>query len=830
MHHEKMWIYNRIEEEEVIKLSKELNISKLLSKVFLSRGINDKEYIEKYLNPKLDDLNDPFLLIDMNKAIERIKTALLNNERITIYGDYDVDGVTSTFILYDFLRSQGGNVDFYIPDRELEGYGLSLSGVKKIKKLGTDLIITVDCGVTGFEEVNYAKLNGIDIIITDHHECKDELPKAYAVINPLRHDCKYPYKHLAGVGVVYKLITGYCIKNGLGDIYNDYLDLVAIGTIADVVPILDENRVIVKYGLSKIKNSKNLGLKILINSTSLKDKEISSLGISFIAAPRINAAGRIGNACDVVRLFSSTEEEEIINIVNMLQESNRFRQETEQDILNEAYQIIENEIDLSKTKVIVLAKEGWHIGIIGIVASRLMEVFFRPCILISINANCGKGSGRSIEGFNIFDALNVCGDLLNKYGGHALAAGLSIDSEKIDLFRKEINSYAETEITIYDMTPRIKADCIITRDDVNIDSIRELSKLEPFGAYNMQPSFYYKELSIVDMKSIGEDKHAKIKFKDDGLVIDAIGFNMGEVTKDYNISEKVDVIGYLEINSWNMKDKVQLNLKSIRPLDKRCIENQYYETIEECIDFNTIDETNHANELLSDIPKIYSTADLIKKIQELENKEFRIVFLINSLDDIKELLNCISKNEYLSKRSIDIHYSEYNLHNSFDKLSDIIILVNPKVKELMFSDFDSIIFYGNWIDKVYLNKLLKNIRKSKELFCFISLKKSRLDEIVLNRYDLAAVYKFIVSKKNNINIDNIFLDAKKISKNYKIKMNFFKLKKSLEIFEELSLIKRIIDPKKGLVIKLSDNSTKKVNIEDSKHFMKLKSLEVGWNG
>ncbi|MCX7745553.1 MAG: single-stranded-DNA-specific exonuclease RecJ [Clostridia bacterium] len=822
---ERKWVHRKISNEEIERTAKAAGISTLLSRIFLSRGIEDISYIKKFLEPSLEELHDPFLLTDMEKGVERILLAIEKKEKIIIYGDYDVDGVTSTSILTDFLLKQGAYVEYFIPDRKDEGYGLSVKTVDKILKLNASLIITVDCGVTALKEVQYINENGMDIIITDHHECKEVLPEAIAVINPCRPDCKYPFKVLAGVGIVYKLVQALCSKKGLSDAHNHYLDLVATGTVADVVPLIGENRIIVHYGIKMIEKSSNLGLKMLLEHSGMKDKSVNSWTIGFVIAPRINVAGRIGDASRAVRLFTTESETEAKSIVSELNDENRYRQESELQIYNEVLRAIDIEVDLNKEKVIVVAGKGWHHGIIGIVASRVTEKFYRPSILISLEENMGKGSGRSIEGFNLFKALSTCETLFETYGGHELAAGLTIKEENIALFREKINAYAAEVLKEYDLIPKMKVDCIINKNDITLKNIYELNKLAPFGAHNPSPLFQYDGITVNDIRTVGEDKHLKAKFVDSGSYTDAIGFNMGRLIHSLNHGERVDVVCSLEINSWNSMDKIQLNLKDLRICEEISLQDRFFYSLEKCRDFQIGCENKEY--LLPDLNegetegRILNEEQLAKVLHHLDEK--RVVFVLNSLQSVKKLENFLKSLYEDIKKTYEICYTSTK-HSE----SEVVILVNPDIDSHAMNAFDQIIFFGCWINKNYLLKLMSGIDRTKLAFCSnIREMDFDLNEIILDRQDLVAVYQFLKSnsENNNLFIGDLCAFARKISKSYKIKMNYFKLKKSLEIFNELKLLNFDSDASLGVKITLSDYNGKKTNLDNSILYRNLQSLK-----
>ena len=556
----KKWEYYQQNEELVEQVSKKHNISKLLAKILVNRSIVDEEQINIFLNPTRKDFHDPFLMKDMDKAVDRIIQAINNKEKTIIYGDYDVDGITSITVLKKFLHERGLEVDYYIPNRLEEGYGLNREALDEIIKNDYKLMITVDCGISGIEEIELANSHGIETIITDHHEQLDELPEAYCIINPKRKDNTYPFRGLAGVGVVFKLIQAIAIKLSLDEKeYLKYLDIVCIGTISDIVPLVDENRVIAKLGLKLVAVTKNIGLKELIQET--RYKEISSGMVSFGIAPRINACGRMGKQEEAVKLFLTESTEEADEITKKLNEYNIERQEKEKIIFEHAIKELEKE-DVEKLNSIVLAGEGWHHGVIGIVASRITEKFLKPTILIGIEGEEGKGSGRSIPGFDLHEALVESSAYLKKYGGHEMAVGLSLDKEKFNEFKEHFEEIAKQK-DVKQIVSVMNIDSEITKEDLNRETLEQIKMLEPFGEKNKQPLLVYKNLKIASIRALSEGKHLKLMLKDGNDIIEAIGFNLGEFSSEYLIGEKVDVVGTLEENIYNGQVKIQINLKDM---------------------------------------------------------------------------------------------------------------------------------------------------------------------------------------------------------------------------------------------------------------------------
>lgn len=556
----KKWQFYNADEDIIENISKKFNLNRLLSQIIVNRNIGTEEDIRIFLNPTRKDFNDPFLFKDMNIAVERIIKAINNNEKVVIYGDYDVDGITSTTVLKKYLEERGLIVDTYIPNRLDEGYGLNRDAIDKIYKNNNTLIITVDCGISAIDEINYANSLGIETIVTDHHEAGEELPNAIAVIDAKRKDNTYPFRGLAGVGVVFKLIQAISVKLNLEEKeFLKYLDIVCVGTISDIVPLENENRVIAKLGLKLLEVTKNLGLRELIKTIGYR--KIDSNAISFGIAPRINACGRMGHEEEALKLFLSEDEEEVKQITANLNEYNKLRQETEKKIYDEAIKKI-NEEHLDKANSIVVAGDNWHHGVIGIVSSKVTELYFKPSILLGIEGDIAKGSGRSVPGFDLHDALYECEDLLEKYGGHEMAVGLSLKTENYNKFKQKFEEVAKNK-KIEEILPIIYIDGQITLKDMNKETVEALELLEPFGEGNKMPLFLYKNLKIDSIRALTEGKHLKLTLKDTNYIINAIGFNMGHLVNEYLIGDKVDIVGVLEINNYNGNETIQINLKDI---------------------------------------------------------------------------------------------------------------------------------------------------------------------------------------------------------------------------------------------------------------------------
>ncbi len=555
--------------EAVKAASQQNNVPMIIAQILLNRGVAPNEF-RAFISKAKSGILNPLTMLDMEKAAERIVAALDKKEKIVIYGDYDVDGITSTAMVYEFLKSLGADVIYYIPDRRDEGYGINIMAVNKLIKQGMKLLVTVDCGITAIGETEFAKLQGMEVIITDHHTCKERIPTAaVAVVNPKREDDEYEFDALAGVGVAFKLVLAVAMKMGLstGEYFDKYVDLAAIGTIADVVPLVGENRIIVEKGLQKLDNPARPGIRALLEVAGVADKKINAGTVAFALAPRLNAAGRLGTAVTAVELLLTNEPEDAKKIAEELDSENKDRQSTEQQINNEALEMIAQDAAFDKKKVIVLAKEGWHNGVIGIVASRITEMFYKPCILISLADGKGKGSGRSIAEFNLFDALSDSEELLTNFGGHSVAAGLGISESDIDAFTEKINKYADEHLAKEDMIPTVKLDSLLGGQNLNLATARMIATLEPYGMGNEKPVFAVKDAEVLNISTVGaENKHIRMRIEKDGVQVNCIGFGFGEFARLVESGSRVHIAFRLDINTYQGNESVQLVLCDVKPV------------------------------------------------------------------------------------------------------------------------------------------------------------------------------------------------------------------------------------------------------------------------
>ena len=541
-------------------LSKECNISTITAQILINRGLKTPEDIEKFLNISLEKLTHPFKMLNLEKASKRISEAIIKNEKIGVFGDYDVDGITSTAVLINFFHEIGyRNITWHIPTRD-EGYGLNKEVIKNFSEKSVKVIITVDCGIQNFSEVEYANSLGIDVIVTDHHEPSEKIPEAFAVVNPKQKDCPFPFKELAGVGIAFYLIMGLRIKlREIGIIKNNvnllkYLDLVAIGTIADICPLIYENRIFVKFGLNQIKNSIRPGIKALRQLCYLENKKINYWDVGFKIAPRLNAAGRISDPQKALKLLITDNYAQALEISNELNKNNYERQKIEEKIITEAIKLIEKNDKIKTKKSIVLYSDSWHEGVIGIVSSKLVEKYYKPTILISFSGDLGKGSARSIKDFDIFNGIKMCEEFLESFGGHKLAGGLMIKRDNINDFIDAFESIVNRLTTKEHFIKKVFIDKVITLDEINDNFLSELSRLSPFGPANEEPLLFANDILVTDIKNFGLN-HLQLKVEKNNNAFDAVGFNIGNKNIELGDSVNIAFMPYIENNNIKLKIK-----------------------------------------------------------------------------------------------------------------------------------------------------------------------------------------------------------------------------------------------------------------------------------
>ena len=523
----KKWVVGNLNLGKVNRIREEFGISSLLSKALLSLGYEEQEDIKEFVDPEILDY-DPFEIPDMEKGAERIMTAVESGEKIAVFGDYDADGITATAVVYSYLEGMGADVTYYIPERLSEGYGMNNDAIDRLYSEGVSLIVTVDNGISSHSEIEYAKEKGIEVVVTDHHKVSDELPDAYAVINPQREDC-HVFKELAGVGVAFMLVCA--LEGDLESMLEFYSDLVAIGTLADVVPVVNINRIIVKKGIESIKLRSNAGIAALLDISGASD--INYQTVSFGVIPRINASGRMGSAEAALRLILSEDEEEIASLAEDVDSLNRLRQETELQIFSEAKEIIE-EKRLSGDNILVVSKENWHQGVLGIVATRISEMYAKPCILFSVKGDEAIGSGRSTSEMPLYEALKECSEDLVRFGGHKFAAGMTVKTEKLEGFTKKLQKYYK-EQSINAELPVMEICDVVSKNEINITAVEELEMLKPFGNENPQPVFMLTGLTLEEIYPIGEGKHSRLKLNSAGQSFYSVCF--GRTKESFSFSK-----------------------------------------------------------------------------------------------------------------------------------------------------------------------------------------------------------------------------------------------------------------------------------------------------
>jgi len=739
----------------------------MITKLLLERGYKSEASVQNFLNPQIDNLLDPYLLLDMDKAINRIRKAIENNEEIWLYGDYDVDGITSITILYKYFEYIGKKVRYYIPSRQEEGYGLNKESLLEIKASGARLVITVDCGITAIEEADYATEIGLDLIITDHHECQEVIPKAIAIVNPKRGD--YPFKMLAGCGVAFKLVQAL-LKEQFSEFYPTVIDILALGTIADIVPLVEENRIFTKLGLDQMQTSSNYGIKALIREANLENKEINAGHIGFVIAPRINASGRIGNPKIAVEMFITNDKKQADAIAKSLSELNQQRQEQEKQIFIEAEAYIEKEIDLGKERILLVVGSGWHTGIIGIVASKLSEKYSRPSIILNVEGDYAKGSARSIEGISIFEVLSNFKNLFEKFGGHDQAAGLSLKSENLKKLKRALIAYGQEKIPNYQLILSKKVSGVLEPKMITHKLIEEIEQLKPFGLANPKPQFEFKNLTIEDYKRIGKKQnHLKMYVNDGNRIYEALAFNRGDMVSFLRKNDKINLLLTIEKNNFQNIETIQFlvqdMVKDRMPLSttidyraQMAIYNflktethLFYESkFTELQGFDIIFSRANANVLI-----LYSYKDLITfKDYVLKNNVYKYTIHFNTFDRNEH------RDEYL-----DVVFMPFS-----DTLQDIdkeIYGVHIPSKKLTFSEFvpdrnDLMNFYKKLSDNTGLSlvKLTKQMGYSfpKCLFCLDLLKE--MDLYDSNVYGGLLDTKALTKPNRKIDLETIPLFVK----------------------------------------------------------------------
>ncbi len=654
----KKWQVLEADESTVSSICENFKIPRVMAKLLVIRGITTFEQVNKFFSDDVSALYSPFLLKSMDKAVERVLKAREGKERVVVYGDYDVDGITSTSILYSFLDEIGVDVDYYIPNRFEEGYGINADALRALRAEGFDLLISVDTGISAIKQVDVANELGLDIIITDHHECKEVLPDAVAVINPKRADCDYPFKQLAGVGVTFKLISALAdsIDDEI-DVYK-YMEIVAIGTIADLVKLESENRLFVKLAFRTMEESSNFGIQALFDVAGLRGRKMSAGLVGFQIAPRLNASGRLKSAKMGVELFLSNNYDRAYKMAKELDEVNADRRKIEKDIYDEAVQMIEDSAELSTSDILVVAGEGWNKGVVGIVASRLVEKYYKPTIVLSIDGESASGSARSIDGFSIYDALNSVSDIFDKFGGHTMAAGMSLSAARIDELRTRLSDYAIKALDADILTPKVYIDDMIDIADITVEYIDMIRRLEPFGIGNREPVFAIKG-RLSGVRYMGEEnKHIRLNV--DSLSV--VGFNMSEYANGVSLGQEVYVAGSLNNNEWRGSITPNMYMKHLK------VDDYVLDSIKEAIhyhmnvDYLDVEPSFHINR-----QKCGEFYKILRNLSKNQVKRLYFTKLVYEYKtDLKEALLMLAVFAELGLLDYDLH----DLYFNFDLFAD----------------------------------------------------------------------------------------------------------------------------------------------------------------
>jgi single-stranded-DNA-specific exonuclease len=567
-----IWQHLPCNDEQASALAAALDLHPTVARLLCMRGFDSPERAERFLNPSLDHLHDPFRLADMGRAVERLEQALARRERIAIHGDYDVDGITSTVILRRALELLGGSVAHFIPERIRDGYGLQPAAIDRLHADGVRLIVSVDCGIRGADAARRARELGVDLIITDHHEPDGSLPDALAVINPKRHDCSYPDKYLAGVGVALKLVQALCARAGKGRWLPAFVKVAALGTLADVVPLVGENRVIARLGLAALSQGPHtVGLRALLDASGLTGKTIDSYQVAFMLAPRVNAAGRMSTPDIATRLLLATDEamaDEARALAQQLNEENLRRQQEEADLVAQARKTIESDPAVGAHNVLVVGGDGWHRGVIGIAASKLVDAYHKPAIVLSIDGDVAHGSCRSIPDFDMLGALEQCADLLARFGGHRQAAGLTMEAARVPEFRARVNAHADAVLEPDQLRPRLRIDAPLSLKGITPDLVRGLDALGPFGLANPRPVFHARAVEIVDGPTTLKERHLRMTFSQDGRRFRAIAWRAAEQTEFLEKNRHgINLAFSLDRNEYQGETYLQLSVADIKALE-----------------------------------------------------------------------------------------------------------------------------------------------------------------------------------------------------------------------------------------------------------------------
>lgn len=653
----KQWTVAKLNKANASAIAENYDLPPIIATLLDIRGIVEENDIHDFLYNE-NVIDDPYVIKDMAKAVNRIKLSIDNGDLICVYGDYDADGVTSTALLYSYLETCGANVMFYIPSREREGYGLHTEAIDYLHNQGVSLIITVDNGIAAVDEIAYANSLSIDTVVTDHHLPGEVLPDAVAVVDMHQNDCKSKFKLLSGVGVAFKLILA--LEGEYADVdmlLENYSDLVALGTIGDIVPLLKENRVFVKRGLQNLSNTDRIGVSALIENSGLANKKLTAGNVSFTLVPRINAVGRLGSSAKSVSLLLTDDEITADQIASNLSDDNSERQKIEKDILDKINTIIANKPSIIQDRVIVIDGENWHQGVIGIVSSRVKECYGKPCIVLSSADDVCHGSGRSVEGFDLWEAVNYCNDILMQFGGHPMAVGLSLSDENIEKFRIKINEYAKSKVMPYHT---LNIDCKINPQYINVDLAKQLSVLQPFGAGNPMPIFQLSNMKITNVVSLANDKHLRLHLTNRNTHITAMNFFCSINDFPYIIGDVVDLAVTLDVNEFKNTESLSVIVKDIK--------------------FAQVDNTDYLNSL-----RVY---EMFCKGESLSKEQIRSIS--PTRDDFAVIYRYLKSNSYLGNLKIDVLAYRFNNTLSYGKIKVILEALNEQGLVAIYEDMNKL--------------------------------------------------------------------------------------------------------------------------------------------
>lgn len=822
------------------ELSSSLGVSSSIAQVLINRGITDKDIANEFLFGGQEKLGNPYLLKDMDIAVTRICKAIDNKQKITVYGDYDVDGMTSSALMIKVIIDLGGVIGYYIPDRQTEGYGLNSDALNLLRETGTELLITVDCGISAALEVSNIS-NEMDIIITDHHQPPEILPEAYAIINPKQKDCQYPNKDLAGVGVAFKLCQALW-QHYYGDeaVFLKYIDIVAIGTVADIVSLTGENRILVKLGLSEIANTSNIGLQALMEVCGIDKEQIDTGKIGFGIAPRLNAAGRISSANHGVELLITQDKERAFQLAIQLNDENSQRQAVEKEIQAAAETFI-SEIDVAAAKILVVVGERWHSGVIGIVASRLVEKYYRPVIVISIQDGIGKASCRSIPAFDIYNALGQCSDLLVQFGGHRQAAGLSILPEHIEELQARLSDIAAHCLTEKDFLPVLTIDTVVSLDDMNADFLKQLKCLEPFGMGNPSPIFACENLALKDVRTLGQEaRHLKLKVSQGNASKEVVAWRMGELADSLQTDNSIDVAFVPEINEWQGRCTIQLRAYDVRQVEMTELDHLYMlnhnspdlqSSHEDCFlsDNNCLFDHNLKNNKNIIVQDVRGIDDKLAYILKIVKRQEKAWIVVNSAREAYNLANEMRMSLPDRKDQIGFYYTE--LHTAWQTkikkwfqqdILNIVVTTNAFSKECDITDVRHVLLYSvpfTMQNLVQLCRLAGGDGKPSTvhlLFNYQDIEDNHLllKEIRPERAIVGHVYLMLKRAQGVITEAQV---AAQLRHNCQMAISQYSVSVAIQILEELNLVGyKVVGPNKTMY--LLPAPQEKLDIEQSATF------------